>query len=402
MPPRGPRGAVTAPGRARRIDVTDRSSSPSGLPWARIAAMGAGLVVGAILGAQYGFAASQPWSGFFPPTVPLTLTIIGLVGILGIVGLVMAIPRGTRPSAPTVLIAAGMVLAGLPIGAALGPTWQAPRTMTGSVELSLAAPVSVTLAAPARCETVANGDSIGSITADLGRVGIDHLELFASFWASGSFVRLTVNSLAGYEGSFALDALDGGSRAGGAPASGEGQLARLRSSGLRIGGPSGPSELAATLAWRCDEPAVAPSFGHGYDTETAELQGWFSLSGIVDYDPMSIENPTSPLLGRADAVCRRSVDLRVDQVSTVVPWLDGARARLDLAFDRRTGRLTVTPDDGGPVERATAPVTVEERTGGGVVRDRTLTGVFDLPSGRLVLGLEWSCSDNVEPPATSR
>lgn len=379
-------------------DVSPRPSSGppawterlSGLDWWFITAAGAGLLIGGMLGWDYTALNNPNWTGLFPPTMGVMLTSIGLVLGLLVLGVILAIPSSTRSVGVWMMTSGGFVIAGFIVGSFLGPKWVPAQASAGHVRLELVQPTAQVLEANATCTTNENEPRIGSIEAiPLGRIGIDELRL-SVFWLprtqSGdraATIRLRVNTSAGYEGSVQVVEASGDRRTGRATFEG------LESTSGWIGG--NHAALAGSIAWDCSGGGPVNSPFPSPTTEVSYLQGWFHLHGIITVDDdLPGPHPTPPFEGQASGTCSLEYEVRTAEITTVVTWVDGQRARLSVKPEPTRATLTVVLEDGS-TQTVTAPATV--RFMNAAKSDRILTAVFELEEGRLELSVDWFCKN---------
>jgi hypothetical protein len=365
-----------------RMPVPDRWS---------VACAGAGLLIGGWLGAQRGFQLDDPATfEWFSPELAAFITAVGLCLGLGLLGLVLSMVQSARPFGLGLLTAAAFVAVGLPVGGALGPTWHPVETLVGHVRVALTAPVGEELEASATCTALPGDGRTGTIDASpLGRVGIDELHLRLE-WApdapagrAPAKLALGVNADPGYEGVLSV------AESGHDRLTGRGTFSGVESLGTTIGGR--PGAAAGEISWDCTGGVVhtPPPWASPTD-ETSPLEGWFHLRGIVTIEP-DAPGATPPLGGRASGLCSRASELHTRGIETVVPWLDGGRARLRLVPEPTRAILTIETGDGSVPETITAPATV--RLLNDAQRGHSLTAIFQLRAGRLGLSVDWWCPD---------
>ena len=366
------------------------------LPWRWILPGAIGLGIGAVLGAQYAFLKGGPETGLVPASFAPAFLGVVVLGGAGLLGLLLLLPSRTRAAGHLFLAMALAGAIGWPVGMMLGPHYEAAQHLEGSLEVTFSAPVAARLASRATCTTAANSDDVVFVDAPvLGWVGIDRIGARVSPRTSAARVELLVNEGSGYAGSVTA------TNVGASFASGAGSFEGIPGGRYRLGGDAGAAAVSGTVAWTCSRtPSPSPDLTPEGEMMEGDLQGWFTLGGVVDMPhPCASDGPCLPY-GRAMATCRRDVDLRTSSIETVVPWLGASRARLILETGRQTATLTVHVDDGSPPERVTGSATVIELHDGSIVNrvgDRRLRADFGLAAGQLHLEVEWSCGDNVEP-----
>lgn len=138
--------------------VGERPSRPVRLAWLWLIPIAAGLILGTLLGSRHTWVDSaSPPSDPFSQLGVLVLA-AAIVGGLGLLGVVFLVPRSTRRGGQALLVVAGCLVVGWPLGSTFGPRWQPPRLVPGQVSVQLSAPAVPPLVASASCATEANGD----------------------------------------------------------------------------------------------------------------------------------------------------------------------------------------------------------------------------------------------------
>jgi hypothetical protein len=381
--------------------------------WRQIATIAFGLVVGYVLGSQHAWLESSDQGGFIPAEFLTTVLSAGILGSAALLGLLFLMGDKARAGGRSLLLFAAFGAAGWAVGYALGARWQDPVAHLGEAVLELAEPPGTRLTSAVTCWTQQNGDVIVRLRADsIGEVGIDRLGLELDIVtgtmnapASGR-VDLLVNRRRGYTGNASLSDLTANQ------ASGRATFSELPAGVQRIGGwvssvdgstgaaipgvPSGLDSLAGSVLWTCSpEPApVAPPV----EVPPEPVQGWFALTGLVELREPGA-GATGVPYGYASGTCSMDSPLRVDALETVVPWRDGARARLRLVPEQTSATLTVTVDDGRPAQTVRSAARLVETPSGastGSIGSRTISATFPLAEGDLSLSVEWDCGDNFE------
>ena len=364
------------------------------VPWAKLIPSALGLYFGASQGAEYGFLSGNPihmeWGS---PELGTGLSAVGIVIGLVVVGLVLQASDSLGDLGIAMLIGAVGFVVGFFPGVAFGPRWQLAQSFPGTVRVELAAPVGMAFDATALCTIRDNDTNVGTIdVVSLGTAGVDRLTLNVAMFGDGTGaartdntfprVKLGVNTGFGYDGSAQLTEVAPDRR------SGRGTLALQAGSTGRLGGQNGPASLSGTISWDCSsEPGATPLPTQPPVVGDPSLQGWFQLHGIVTVE-QGQPGQEPPFPGQASGTCSVAYPLRTGLIETVVPWVDGKRARLGLIPTRDLATLTIDLGNGSPVETATARPTVTQRN-----NDRYLAAVFDLAAGRLELNVDWFCAE---------